>query len=249
MNKDLVSIIISLYNKEQYIEETIKNIKTQSYPNWELIIIDDCSTDNSYKFAKKYENEQIYVTRNNKRQGVAKARNIGLEKARGRYICFQDADDLWESTKLEEQIKFMEQKQCAFSYTAFRYMKEDGTKRKRMVKIQEKLSYEESLKNIRILTISVMIDISKINKELLKMPDVPSEDIATWWNVLEKGYIAYGLNRCLVYYRQTPNSLTSNKIQSAKNRWYLYRKYKKFTFLKSLHYFIYYAIYAIIKRI
>ena len=249
MNKDLVSIIISLYNKEQYIEETIKNIKTQSYSNWELIIIDDCSTDNSYKFAKKYENEQIYVTRNNKRQGVAKARNIGLEKARGRYICFQDADDLWESTKLEEQIKFMKQKQCAFSYTAFRYMKEDGTKRKRMVKIQEKLSYEESLKNIRILTISVMIDISKMNKELLKMPDVPSEDIATWWNVLEKGYIAYGLNRCLVYYRQTPNSLTSNKIQSAKNRWYLYRKYKKFTFLKSLHYFIYYAIYAIIKRI
>ena len=249
MNKDLVSIIISLYNKEQYIEETIKNIKTQSYSNWELIIIDDCSTDNSYEFAKRYENEQIYVTRNNKRQGVAKARNIGLKKARGRYICFQDADDLWESTKLEEQIKFMEQKQCAFSYTAFRYMKEDGTKRKRMVKIQEKLSYEESLKNIRILTISVMIDISKINKELLKMPDVPAEDIATWWNVLEKGYIAYGLNRCLVYYRQTPNSLTSNKIQSAKNRWYLYRKYKKFTFLKSLHYFIYYAIYAIIKRI
>lgn len=249
MSKDLVSIIVSLYNKERYIEKTIKNIKEQSYSDWELIIVDDCSTDRSYAIAKGYENEQIYVIRNDKRQGVAKTRNIGLKRAKGKYICFQDADDLWESTKLEKQIRFMKQKQCAFSYTAFKYMKEDGTKRKRMVKVQEALSYEEALKNIRILTISAMIDITKIDKELLKMPDVPSEDIATWWNILEKGYITYGLNECLVYYRQTPKSLTSNKIQSAKNRWYLYRKYKHFTFFKALYYFLHYAIYAIIKRI
>ena len=86
MSKDLVSIIVSLYNKERYIEETIKNIKEQSYSDWELIIVDDCSTDRSYAIAKEYENEQIYVIRNNKKQGVAETRNIGLKRAKGKYI-------------------------------------------------------------------------------------------------------------------------------------------------------------------
>lgn len=249
MYKDLVSIIISLYNKEKYIEETIKNIEEQSYSNWELIIVDDCSDDKSYLIAKKYINKKITVIKNDTRQGVAKTRNKGLELAKGRYICFQDADDLWEKTKLEKQIKFMKEKDCAFSYTAFKYMNKNGEKRKKMVKIQEELTYKEALKNIRILTISVMLDLSKIDRELLKMDDVPSEDIATWWKILEKGYKAYGINECLVYYRQVPNSLTSNKFVSSRNRWNLYRKYKKFSFFKSLYYFLHYVFFAIVKRL
>lgn len=249
MNENLVSIIVPLYNKEEYIEETIKNIKEQSYSNWELIIIDDCSKDNSYSIAKKYTSEKIYVIKNNKRQGVSKTRNKGLAKAKGRFICFQDADDLWEKTKLEKQLQFMKQNKCAFSYTSFKYMNKNGKKKNHPVKVHEKLTYKEALKNTRILTISVMIDTTQIDKKLLNMPDVPSEDIATWWDILEKGYIAYGINECLVYYRQVPKSLTSNKFISSRNRWYLYRKYKNFSFIKSLYYFIHYTFYAIIKRI
>ena len=249
MYKDLVSIIISLYNKEKYIEETIKNIEEQSYSNWELIIVDDCSSDNSFQIAQKYVSQNVTVIRNDERKGVSNTRNRGLELAKGRYICFQDADDLWENTKLEKQLKFMKEKDCAFSYTAFEYMSKDGKKKGRTVKVQERLTYKEALKNIRILTISAMIDTSKIDKSLLIMPDIPSEDIATWWGILEKGYIAYGINECLVYYRQVPHSLTSNKFVSSRNRWNLYRKYKKISFFKSLYYFLHYVFFAIVKRL
>ena len=249
MSDNLVSIIIPLYNKEAYIEKTIKNIKEQSYSNWELIIVDDCSNDNSYSIAKKYINEKISVIKNEEKQGAAKTRNKGLEIAKGRFICFQDADDLWEKTKLEKQLKFMKNGNYAFSYTSFRYMTKNGKIKAKSVKVQEKLTYSEALKNTRILTISVMIDITKIDKGLLNMPDVPSEDVATWWGILEKGYIAYGINECLVYYRHVPNSLTSNKFISSRNRWNLYRKYKKFSFIKSLYYFLHYVYFAIIKRI
>lgn len=247
--EEMVSIIIPLYNKEKYIEETIENIKRQTYTNWELIIVDDGATDKSYEIAKKYQSEKILLIKSEKNEGAAIARNKGIEIAKGRYICFQDADDLWNEKKLEKQIDFMKENNCAFSYTGFQYMKEDGTVKKNKVKIQTKLEYEEALKNIRILTISTMFDTNKINKELLIMPNICAEDIATWWNILKKGYIAYGIDESLVYYRNTKKSLSSNKIKSAKNRWNLYRKYEKFPIYKAMYYFLHYAIYAIVKRI
>lgn len=247
VKQELVSIIIPLYNKEKYIEQTIENIKKQTYSNWELIIVDDKSTDKSLDIVKKYKNEKIIIMENKKNYGAAKSRNTGLKYATGRYICFQDADDFWNKRKLEKQVKFMKKNGCAFSYTGFSFITDDGNIIK-TVNIQDKLEYKEALKNTRILTSATMFDIEKIDKKLLEMPDIKSEDIATWWNILKKGYIAYGINESLVYYRKTKNSLTSNKLRSAKNRWYIYRKYENFHFFKSLYYFIYYIIYAIIKR-
>ena len=248
MENNLVSIIIPLYNKEKYIDETIINIKKQTYKNWELIVIDDCSGDNSYNIAKKHQCDNIHVLKNQYNEGPAETRNKGLEKARGRYICFQDADDIWDEHKLEKQLEFMMEKQCAFSYTGFRYINKKG-KVKRKINISQELKYKEALKDVRILTISTMFDLKKIDKNLLKMPNVPSEEIATWWNILKKGYIAYGINEPLVYYRKTKDSLTSNKLKSAYNRWNIYRKYEKFSISKSLYYFIHYVFYAIIKRL
>lgn len=248
MENNLVSIIIPLYNKEKYIDETINNIKKQTYKNWELIIIDDCSEDNSYDIAKKHQCENIYILKNQYNEGPAISRNKGLEKAVGRYICYQDADDLWDEYKLEKQLKFMKENNCAFSYTGFRYINKKG-RIKRRINIQSELTYNEALKDIRILTISTMFDLKKIDKCLLKMPNINSEEIATWWNILRNGYTAYGINEALVYYRKTKKSLTSNKLKSANNRWNIYRKYEKFSIPKSLYYFIHYVYYAIIKRL
>ena len=248
MENNLVSIIIPLYNKEKYIDETINNIKKQTYKNWELIIIDDCSEDNSYDIAKKHQCENIYILKNQYNEGPAISRNKGLEKAVGRYICYQDADDLWDEYKLEKQLKFMKENNCAFSYTGFRYINKKG-RIKRRINIQSELTYNEALKDIRILTISTMFDLKKIEKCLLKMPNINSEEIATWWNILRNGYTAYGINEALVYYRKTKKSLTSNKLKSANNRWNIYRKYEKFSIPKSLYYFIHYVYYAIIKRL
>lgn len=248
MEDKLVSIVIPLYNKQDYIKETVKNIIMQTYKNWELIIVDDCSTDNSYNIVKDYANKNITVIKNSKHMGAARTRNVGLAKVRGRFICYQDADDLWDEHKIEKQLKFMEEKNCAFSYTGFKYMKENGTLCSRCVHVQEKLDYKEALKNTKILANAVMFDLEKIDKSLIEMPDIAAEDIATWWKILKNGYSAYGLDEPLVYYRRTKSSASANKIKSAINRWNLYRKYEGYSMFKSLYYFIHYGFFAIIKR-
>lgn len=244
-----VTIIIPLYNKQNYIEDTIKNIISQTYTNWHLIIVDDCSTDNSLQIAKKYESSKIKIIENPQNYGVAKTRNIGLENAITDYVCFQDADDLWDVQKLEKQVNFMQKQNCAFSYTGFKYMKENGKINKKSIKIPEKLTYKEALKNTKILSITNMFNTKLIDKNLLKMPKVPAEDMATWWNILKHGYVAYGINEPLAYYRQVKKSLSANKLKSAKMRWNLYRKCEGFSIGKSLYYFVHYVFFAITKRI
>ena len=223
---DLISIIIPVYNAENYIADTIENIKQQTYKNYEIILVDDKSSDNSLEVMKKYSCNNIRIIALHKNKGPAIARNVGIKVAKGRYICFQDADDLWDNKKLEKQIKFMKENNCAFSYTAFQYANKLGQKKKRILHVPFMLTYKESLKHCRILTISTMFDLEKINKKQIEMPNVKCEDMATWWKILKSGYVAYGLNESLVYYRRTSNTLTSNKLRSSINRWKLYRKFE-----------------------
>lgn len=244
--EEKISIIIPIHNGEKYIKQTIDNILNQTYHNWELILIDDGSNDCSRDIINEYKSEKIRIFCLKENSGPAIARNVGLKNARGRYICFQDADDLWENDKLEKQIKFMQKNEYEFTYTGYKYI---GKIRKRKVSVPLKLSYKKALKNMKILTISVMIDTKKISKEFIKMPNVPCEDVATWWNILKKGFIAYGLNECLVLYRRTDKTLTSHKLRWSKNRWNLYRNVERLSFIKSLYYFICYAINGILKRI
>lgn len=249
MPRELISIIMPLYNKEKYIEETMKSIIKQTYTNWELIIIDDKSTDNSAKICNKYLNEKIKLVSMSENSGPALARNKGIELAKGRYIAFVDADDLWKEEKLEKQIEFMEENNYSFTYSQFQYINENGNAKNNKTEVQTKTTYKEALKNIRILTSTVIIDLKQINKELIKMPNVVSEDIATWWQILKNGHIAYGLQECLVGYRVTKDSLSGNKIKSVINRWKLYIQYEKLSLVKSIYYFTHYIFNAIIKRI
>ena len=244
-----ISIIIPIYNEEKYIKKTIQNIKEQTYTNYEIILVDDCSTDNSKPIMLKYKDNNIKLISLEKNMGPAIARNEGIKKATGRYICFQDADDLWDKNKLKKQLEFMQKNNCAFSYTAFKYLNNSKFKKDKIVNIPLILDYKKALKDTRILTASVMIDRSKIDEKLLQMPNVPAEDVASWWKILKNGFLAYGLNEVLVYYRITSNRLTSNKFISANNRWNIYRKVEKFKFFQSLYYFTFYIINAIKKRL
>lgn len=246
--KELVSIIIPVYQAENFIVQTIETIKQQTYENWEAIFVDDDSTDNSTAIIKKEVSDKIKLIKLNKNRGPAIARNIGIDKAKGRYICFLDADDLWEKTKIEQQVEFMKKKQCTFSYTSYYYVTEQGKICSNKVEVQEELNYKEALKDTRILTITAMFDTQKIEKELIKMPNIELEDMATWWKILKQGYIAYGLNEALAYYRKVKGSRGSNKLKSAKNRWKLYRKCEGLCIIKSIYYFIFYVKNAINKR-
>ena len=248
-HEEKISIIIPVYNEEKWIIKTIKNIKEQTYTNYEIILVDDGSTDASKQIMLQYNDENIKLICLDKNMGPAIARNEGLKIATGRFICFQDADDLWDKYKLEKQINFMKKNDCAFSYTAFKYLNDNKLKKDKVVNIPLVLDYKKALKDTRILMTSVMLDRNKINKELLQMPNVPAEDVATWWKILKSGFLAYGLDEVLVYYHITSNRLTSNKFKSAKNRWNIYRKVEGFNIFQSLYYFSFYIFNAIKKRL
>lgn len=249
MKGGLVSIIIPIYNAEKYLKDTIENILEQSYKNWELILVNDCSTDNSKRVAKPYLSKKIKWIDLKKNGGAAIARNKGVEKAEGRFICFQDADDLWDKEKLSKQISFMKKNNCAFSYTGYEFADEKCKPNGKKVFVPEKMTYKQALKNTTISTITVMFDMSKLSKKDIAMPNIEAEDTATWWNILKIIDTAYGLNEILSYYRRSPNTNSANKVVAAKRAWHLYRKNEKFGIVRSLYYFSFYAFNAVRRRI
>lgn len=249
--EELVSIIVPVYNCEEYVKETIESIENQTYKNWELIIIDDNSTDNSLKIIKekvKENKEKIKYIHLTENKGVAIARNTGLEIAQGNYIAFLDGDDVWKENKLEEQMQFIKQNDYGFTFTSYTYLKENGNKD--VKKIPKKITYKEALKNTTILTSTVIIDTNKIDKKLLVMPNIrKGQDTATWWQILKNGNTAYGLDKRLTLYRVRNNSLSFNKVKALKRTWNLYRNVEKFSVLKSSYYFLHYMWNAALRRI
>lgn len=247
---DNIDIIMPVYNSEKYIKTAIESVKKQSIKNWNLIIIDDCSNDKS---AEEIENnikdikEKVIFIKNEKHIGIANTRNKGIEKSNNKYIAFLDADDIWKKEKLEKQINFMKKNKYCFTYTKFTYLK-SGRKNKVTI-FPKSLNYKQSLKNTFILTSTVIIDTSKIDKKHVKMPNIESEDTATWWNILKKGNIAYGLKENLTIYRIHKNGKSFNKLKNIKRTWRLYRNQEKLGIIISIYYFINYIIRAILKRI
>lgn len=247
---DLVSIVVPVYNAERFLDETINTVLNQTYTNWELILVNDCSTDNSVNVIKKYKDKRIKLINNKTNSKAAISRNNGITKAKGRYICFLDADDLWDNKKLEKQVNFIKEKDCAFSFTGYEFADENGKPNGKKVFIPEKIDYSQALKNTTIWTSTVMFDMNKLSKEDIYMPNVPrGQDTATWWKVLKKIDYAYGLNEILSFYRRTNESLSSNKLVALKRTWNLYRNVEHLNILKSSYNFIWYCFNAIKRRI
>ncbi len=242
---DYIDIIMPAYNCEEYIENAINTVKKQTYKNWNLIIVNDYSTDGTKKKILENVNEKIQLIDLKSHVGVAEARNVGIKKSKNRYIAFLDADDMWKENKLYEQLKFMKQNEYEFTFTSFSYLK--NGKIKRVKRIPSKLNYNQALKNTIILTSTVMIDQAKVKN--IKMPKIESEDTATWWSILKQGYTANGLNENLTVYRVHEKGLSFNKIIGIKRVWNLYRKCEGLTYFKTLYCFMNYAMNAVKKRV
>lgn len=251
MNQDLVSVIMPSFNTVKYIEKSIESVLNQTYKNLELIIVDDCSTDNTDEIIKPLlSDKRIKYIKNEKNSGAAVSRNKAMAAAQGKWIAFLDSDDIWEKDKLEKQIDFMEKSGCAFSFTGYEFADANGKPLGTIVNVPKKINYKQALKNTTIFTSTVMFDMNKISKEDIYMPNVRrGQDTATWWNVLKKIDFAYGLDEVLAIYRRTSNSLSANKIQALKRTWYLYRNIEKISFFKSLYYFCWYCFNAVKRRI
>ncbi len=251
-NNFKISIIMPAYNIEHFVNETIKTVQSQTYDNWELILVNDCSEDSSVKIIKKYQkkDKRIKLLNNKVNSGAAKSRNKGTKHATGDFIAFLDADDLWEPEKLAKQLDFMLKNDYTFTYTDYEFADHDGKPNGKKVSVPSKINYQQSLKNPIIWTSTVMIDVRKIDKKLLMMPNVRrGQDAATWWQILKTINYAYGLNEILAYYRRTNNSLSANKFKAIKRTWYLYRKVEKLNLIKSIWVFNWYVFNAIRKRI
>lgn len=256
---NLISIVIPVYNAAPFLARTLQSIELQTYQQWELILVDDASTDESMTVARHWmesflpENQRTEKIRfffNETNLGAAKTRNRGIKEARGRYLVYLDADDYWDVEKLEKQIQFMRQKQCAFSFTGYEFANQSGVRNGKVVHAPKEINYREAIRNTTISTITVMFDRSRIPEELLYMPEeCQREDTATWWRILKQGYTAYGLDEALSVYCRHKGSHSSNKLKAVAGTYQMYRRQEHFHVVKTLYYMTLYIFGAIKRRL
>ena len=253
---DLVSIVVPMHNAKLYIEQTIQSVIAQTYGFWELILVDDCSTDETVQVVRTFlesldesYGKKIRLLTLSENVGAAETRNAGTKTAKGAYLCFLDADDLWQPTKLEEQLAFMKEKQAAFSFTSYEFGDAEAVGTGKIVHVPEQIVYRQALQNTTIFTSTVMFDVEKVGLENLMMPNVKSEDSALWFKLLRGKMVAYGLEKNLVTYRRPANSLSSNKVEAIRRIWNLYRKSEGLGFFYSLYNLCFWALRAIKRRI
>ena len=268
----MISIIVPVYNAANYIAETIHMVQQQTLSDWELILVDDCSSDESASVIAKCiaeseardtqgaqnirsaqitqgSQKQIRLISKKTNEGAAAARNTGLDAATGRYIAFLDADDLWQPDKLEKELAFMKEHDAGFAFMSYLFGDEKGIPTGKAVRVPEKLTYQKALSRTIIFTSTVLFDTEKIDRNLLRMPAIESEDTATWWRILQAGHIAYGLDEALVTYRRPGKSLSSNKGRAVRRMWGLYRSIAGMNSLQALLYMPLWAFHATMRRV
>ena len=249
-SQPLVSVIVPCYNMEKFISYTIESVQRQTYTHWELLIVDDASTDNTADIVKSHQkqDDRIQFFVKPKHSGIADTRNQCIKMAKGRYLAFLDADDLWHPEKLETQLQFMMERNIGFSYSSYDCIDEAGNPLEKKVKAIGNLDHDAYMHNTIIGCSTVMIDTSII-KEVVVPNFRTSEDSATWLNILKKGFIAYGIDSFLTSYRIRQHSASSNKLKAASDLWRVYRQQEKLSLFKAIGCFVSYAFHAVKKRL
>lgn len=246
----LVSVIVPCYNMERFISDTTGSVRRQTYPHWELLIVDDASTDHTAEIIKRLSEEdpRIHIAIKEEHSGIADTRNQAIDMAQGRYYAFLDADDLWHPEKIETQLKFMTDRNIGFSYSSYECVDESGKPTGKTIKTAGDLDYKAYLRNTIIGCSTVMLDTEKVGEVVV--PNFrTSEDAATWLNILKRGFIAYAIEQPLTSYCIRTRSASSNKLKASADLWKVYRQNEKLPFFKALYYFCHYAFNAIKKRL
>lgn len=218
--KNLVSVITPVYNAEKYIDRTLASVFAQTHQDIEIVLVDDQSKDRSAEIIKEYQKthpEIIYFLQPDN-MGAGHARNKALELAKGQYVAFLDADDMWKPEKLEKQIRLLKEKNGSFCFTAIEMIDGEDKVIKGKRKIKEEIDYKFLLSNTMIPTSGVMID-RCIKGDFRMHLRRGGQDYATWLRLLRDGSKAYGLDEVLVSYRMDGKSLSSNKFKSISQIW------------------------------
>lgn len=245
----MVSIITASYNSANFIAETIESIIQQTYKNWELLITDDCSTDNSVDIIKSYcdKDNRIKLFNLKENSGAGIARNNSIDNASGRFIAFCDSDDKWKPEKLEKQVKFMLKNNLALSFSSYDVINEDGIHIEE-VKAPPKVTYKTMLRNNYIGCLTAIYDIEKVGK--VYMPEIRKrQDWALWLNILKKTPYALSIQENIANYRDRSKSISSNKMDLVKYNWNIYKNVEKFSTIESSFLLVQFLFYYFKKKL
>ncbi|SOD19615.1 glycosyltransferase family 2 protein [Pedobacter xixiisoli] len=245
----LVSIITPCYNSADFVRLTINSVLEQTYTNWELIVIDDKSKDDTCKVIEAYtqQHSNIRLIKLAQNGGVANARNIGLEEAKGKYIAFLDSDDIWLKEKLAKQVTDMEEQSLPMTFCAYNRIDEAGAIISRKIEVPTSVNYRQLLShNVIIfstsLTLKTVIGTTRFKK-------VGHEDWIFWLDIFKKPFSGYGINEPLVLYRIRQGSVSSNKLKVIGFTWKILRESEKLGFFESVYHFTKYAFATVWKRL
>lgn len=244
-NRPLVSVIMPAYNAEKYIAEAIESVISQTYANWELFVLDDCSTDRTAEIAEGFAetDSRIRLLKNSQNMGVANTRNRGFDLARGEWIALLDSDDVWRSDKLEKQLALAKESGADIVYSSYHLIGESGESLRDYL-VPEMTTYEELLKE-NVLGCSTVLMHRKVLSNHRFSKEYYHEDYIFWLELLHSGYCAAGCKEPLVDYRIVKGSRSNDKLRAAKNRWLIYRKVEKMPFTKSANAFVSYALHGL----
>lgn len=240
-NKELISIISPVYNNSHHLPTCIESVLSQNYDNWELILIDDCSNDESKHIIELYQKKDsrikgLFLKEN---VGAGKCRNIGIDYSTGDYLAFLDSDDYWHEEKLEKHVMFVKKHNYSFSYTAYTVVNEKGEGRG-YFKVPKKLGYKQLTLNNYILTSTVLVKRSFLSDTRFEAIRT-RQDWILFLELLKKGEYSYGLNDLLTNYRISGNSLSSNKLKLIIPNFVVFNKYVyNKSFLKSTVHFVFF---------
>lgn len=243
MSEELISIIMPTYNCAKYIGETIESIQSQTYKDWELIIVDDQSTDDTEETVKAYSaaDPRIRYKKLKENSGAAVARTAAMHLAQGRYMAFCDSDDLWMPDKLEMQITFMKKTGHAFTCTAYEQIDEKGESLNRVFVPKEKCDYDRLLLDCPVGNSTVMYDVSRMGK--FTVPNIRKRnDDALWLKMLKKEPYIWGMEDVLMKYRVRSDGISGNKLRVIKYHWILYRKIEHLSVARSLFHIGYWCV-------
>lgn len=244
----LVSIITPCYNAASFISQAIESVLAQSFENWEMIIVDDCSCDDSLSIIQKYAGEDMrirYFQTNKPSGSPALPRNMGIKEARGRYIAFLDSDDIWLPNKLDEQLKIFGKSGAAIVFSNYEKVGLNGERCGRKIMAPREADYRLLLKGNCIGCLTAIYDTALTGKTYFK--EIRHEDYAYWLFILKRGYKAQNTNTVTALYRIDRHSVSSNKLRAMCWQWNILRNELSLPLCRTVYYFIHYAVRAFAK--
>lgn len=246
--QEIISIVTPCYNANSTISNTIDSVRSQTYQNWEILIIDDCSQDKSAEIIKQYaaQDARIHYFKTDKPSGSpAVPRNIGIENAKGKYIAFLDSDDIWMPDKLQREVYFLEQNGYDLVYSFYEKIDWEGKRDNRIIKTRTTTTYCDLLKSNSIPCLTSIISRKAIGHTRFKQ--IPQEDFCFWLDILKKGYTAHNLCEVTALYREAKNSRSANKMDMFKGYWNVIRNHQNIGLLPACYYMITYTIMGLAK--